>query len=541
MGAEIVYADQGGALSGGGSGLSITIENAPAGSLPPGQTNGILLIGDGNWGPVDQLQLVSGTQDVRRACGSETLSPTNVAYAVVKNLEIGVTNIGVIRISDDSDTAAVVNAPDNGNPSKISLVLTAAHTGSGANTAVITLEDAPSSTTANPARRLTIAFPLTNDVEVFDNIQVASTATDSTAIINAVNNGIGSQGPSKYFIASPPGIAPASPAVNGEYAIATAGTDGASGIVTADFLGSATAIPPTGMHAATGQISGFKISCVGCTDVATLAGPMQAFALSENAMGNATFPEGTTSDDAIAQKKALGISTFAMNVWAGDFLETVDTTNGGVHRFIPTGDLAGTGRIALTPPQRSPANLPIPNVVGTTRTGSKKNVPYGRPERKKLEQAGINFVWMTSFGGSYPSIAHNKNSLGSLDTTFRGNIAYTTMTEFFIGSLDSTVLGAIYGRDQGQESGDPVRGDIRSALIGLCQPLKDKRVIDLYTPVCDLSNNTVGPNGTIANGDITADLSVTYRAIVDNINIRYNGGQTVFAITPGAVTTATSK
>ncbi len=443
------------------------------------------------------------------------------------------------------------------------LLLTAASTGSRLNpssgrSAQVLVAAGSDSTAAKPTVKLVFVVPGISTPEVYDRIPawklvagapVFDGLTQQTQAIAAVNGqpyGVNNQfqapRPSRWWLASVPATQN-TPIGQADYYTATPidangslGTDGATAITTADMLGSGASNPGTGMYAFDGQISGYKLTLVGCDDVATAGSLLLAFGKAQNAQTAIAFPNGTDSDTAIDDKQTYGLQDYTMSVWAGDWCEFNDTTNGGLIRYLSPADIASS-QMALTPPQRSPMNLNIPVVLGTNRTGTQQNVPYPTSEIDDLEAAGINLITMGGISGEdFPMIRTNVNSMNN--DPDRGLLSYSSMIQYLAVEFDSNLLAGLIGQTQSTQPGDKQRANARAIFNGFLGGLEKDEIIDTYSVQCDLRNND--PTNSIPRGYFRVDCIVEFMSVIDKVVIGLVGGQTVLAIQPQQVSPATS-
>lgn len=426
--------------------------------------------------------------------------------------------------------------------------LTARYTGSLANTAQIRVDTGSQSVSTSPTYKLSIAFPNAAAPEVYDNIIAYATvgagfsgSTFQTNIVNAVNSTpqlSASRPQSAYFIATT-GASVIAPVTATVFAVSTSGTDGSTFGAGATFaqLGNDAATPKTGMYALSGQISGGQFWLAGNTDYANAWNAQIAFAVRENAAVFLSFPTGTSTATAIANKQAGGYSSPNAIIFK-DFSEFTDTVNNIFARRVPSLAFPGA-KNAIQSPETSPANQRLNSVItGTERYSSIAGVQpsiYTPTEIGQLEAAGINLITNTGPGVNAFCIRHNKNSLGQADP--RGGIAYTNMTKFVAASLSQALFGQFVGLAQSTAANDPVRMKVRNALNNFVVNLINQGLLDPASKdgvVCDLRNN---PKSQIALGILRFDLTLTYLAVIDKVIGMFSGSQlNTIKIVPVGVT-----
>jgi len=406
--------------------------------------------------------------------------------------------------------------------------LVAKYTGSYGNAATNRVDAGSSSTTLSPTFKVTLTFP--NAVpEVYDNIVAYAAvgggfvgATLVANLVNAINASpqLNAGRPASAFFVATAGASVIAPVLATSSGPVTLGADGATGLTTAQAIGSATAVPPTGTYALQGQINGGQFCLSGNTDLANASAAATTFALNSNAHFVAAFPKGTSTSTAIANKQLYGLNGYSASVYK-DFIEFTDSVNNIAPRSISPAAFV-VAKMCTTSPETSPANTRIGLVTGTERTGYATNNPYSPAELALLEAAGINLIANPSAGGSYFSIRHNKNSFSGDPSRF--NIAYSTMTKFLAQAYASSLIGQFIGLAQSKQPNDPLREKVRAAYNDFNERLKAQGLIDSHTVKCDLVNNSAA---SIGAGVLRVDIVVAYLAIVDRIVVTLSGGQTV--------------
>jgi hypothetical protein len=553
MGATVVYNQNLGGLS-IPDGVLIDVETQQAGTLVAGSINEINLVGTGTWGQFNVANIIGTPAQIATMIGKPQVSVTDLATIAQIALNAGVQTVKTVRIGSGTQVAAVL--PVMG-ASTVLNTLTALYPGSAMNppatpgvaavppaTNTLTYsagtpisQQSLSGNTQKVYLDLTVVTPL--GTEVYQNLDgnlntagVYSITAPllSAAIAAAVNNGTTLRGPSQFFVSTvPSGVSSAgAPVMNTANALSTQGTDGATfsnaAAMDAAMLGSNASAPYTGMYAFSGQMSGGVLVLVGDSDVSSIAGTALAFAKANNGHYCISYPQGTPltgTGSAIDLKAIAGLGDFSLSVYSGDWTQIVDPNNGGIYRFVDPAALAAI-QYAITGVPRSPANLPLPFVVGTARVtaNGSSNVPYGVGELLAAENAGVNLWTNGDAGGGGFAIAHNKNSLGKTQGTL-GNIAYGRNLQFAILAFDSPVVGAIVGGDQSFDGGDDTqRAAARALFNDLISGWQTDGIFDGTVPqvVCDLTNNAPG------KGMLRVDIYLQQREIIDVVAIGLMSG-----------------
>lgn len=524
-------------------GLIIDVLTPTTGNLQPAAINEVDFVGTATWGQFNAVQIIGTQQDIVNKLGSPQVKANDLATFAKLALNSGVQTVKTVRVGSGTQTAAIL--PLLGASAAFTN-LTGLYPGSMPNGATATLSWSPNVPIANQLTTLNLVSTATVDLtiaipgrqpEVYQNLNgfisdgagkfKLDPATLDAAIKAAVNNGqANGRGPSQYFVASTAATNATAgvPIVGTANAVGTQGTDGldfggANATLDAAMLGSQSATPYTGMYAFSGQCSGGVLVLLGNTDVSAVGATLLAFAKAQNAHAVMSYADGIASTGAgssVDGKSAAALADWGLTIMHGDWAEIIDPDNGAIVRFIDPAGIAAI-RLAITSVPRSPANLPCPFIIGTSRmrADGSKNVPYGAGEMLALENAGVNFLTNQSSGGSGWTIAHNKNSLGKT-AGFKGNIAYGRNLQFAIKTFNSPLVGALVAKDQGFSApDDKARKAARGLFNGIIGDWIRDGVFDGTAPqvVCDLTNNSPG------KGMLRVDIYLQQREIIDNVAV----------------------
>ncbi len=308
------------------------------------------------------------------------------------------------------------------------LTVTSKYTGSGANADTVTIA---AGSAANSTRAVVQRPGMVP--EVFDNILGSGNAL-WLAIAAAINNGIsGLRGPSNFVVASA-GAASVAP-TNGSYQL-TGGTDGASGVTATTLLGT-DGVTRTGMYAL--RRTGPGILVPADCDTSSTWSTVDAFCKSEGYYGIVVGPSGEyTAPATVASNKAsAGIDDPSIKVMVGDWINWLDTFNGGIQRLVsPQGFEAG--KLASLGPQQSSLNNSMVGIISTQKTET--NTTYGQAELSIFGQAGLELITNPSPGGNYFSARFGQNS-SSNDAIDGDN--YSRMVPFLEYSLTGVAGQAV--------------------------------------------------------------------------------------------------
>jgi hypothetical protein len=306
-------------------------------------------------------------------------------------------------------------------------------------------------------------------------------------LANAINNGNNTRAKSKYVIATA-GTATTAP-VLGSPVTLTGGTDGAAGVSDTSLVGN-DVFPRTGMYA----LRSTGISAFGLCDLSTstLWPAMDVFALSETCVNCVSTFSGDTVAGAAAARVAVGLDDMWTWICVGDYPTFYDAQN-KVSRLISPVAFQ-VGYIGNSSPEQSPLNKVIRGISGTQRQATGQ--PYSDAENAVIQTSGIDVIVgpPTTPGGDYYSFISGRNA--SSNTSANG-IEWTTLTNFLARTAQTKAAGSVIGQLQSIQPNDPTRANAKALFDGfsaqLANPVSGSNglgIIDTWSVVCDLSNNT---------------------------------------------------
>jgi hypothetical protein len=391
------------------------------------------------------------------------------------------------------------------------MTLTAIYTGTVGNTltAAITTGSAASS------YKLTLTRPGFTP-EVFDNVTGSGTALWQ-ALVNAVNLGTSSRGPSQLFVATI-GSSTAVPSVVNTYT-ATAGTDGTTTITDAVLLGTdGTSATRKGMYAL--RSSGVQVATLVDHSDSTSWSSILAFALSEGIYFGVQGPSGASYSTVSTSLNTAGADGYGLKVFVGDWVYWQDNTN-GVQRLLGPTTFWAPNQAAMAP-HLSSLNDPIFGIASTQRV-SQKNA-YSMAEIGQVATSRLDVITNPSPGGNYYACQTGRNA--SSNAAICGD-NYTRMTNYLALTL-SAAFGYVIGKPQTTDLRNQAKAAIQSFLgnlwsLGYIGDVNNPQAVP-YTVVIDKTNNT---DQAVANGYMTANVAVKYLSIVFYFVINLQGGQTV--------------
>ena len=472
-------------------------------------TNVVGVVGSASWGPVGRPVIVATMADYARAFGPIMPRLTDMGTQVATAIQQGAQNFRCVRVSDGTDAAAQVVVPGT------TVNFTALHTGSLGNQVTLTLQPA-----AKPnCWRLTVALPGLQP-EVYDTISGAGAAFWQS-LADAVNRGQGPlQGASQLVIADAGGATAAPTAFSLKLGTSTEGSDGASGVGSAQLVGLDT-VPRTGMYALRGQ--GCGISLLADADDPEYWSVQEEFGLEEGSYMILTGPAGDTIQNALTVKQQAGVDSWAAKLMFGDWIWWSDQVNSAIRLVSPQGFAAG--RLANLSPEQSSLNKQLFGIIGSQKSGapgSGQTTSYSAADLGALLGAGIDVICNPQPGGCFWGVRGGHNA-SSNPATNGDN--YTRMTNYI-----AATLAAGMGRYVGQVINADLFRRIRATLLSFLQNMLGQGLLGStdgampFSVICDTSNNPASRTGL---GYVQADVQVQYQAINEKFIINLEGGQTV--------------
>ena len=354
--------------------------------------------------------------------------------------------------------------------------------------------------------------------ERFTAIPGGGVGVFATNLFNAINHGQGVlRGPSQLVIASNVNASSLDPAI--QSSTLGSGTDGRS-VTSSNYIGSASASPPTGIYQLQTIPSNAVPSmmvCVGLTD-STVFATIQALVDSLAVVGLLTLPIGTDVPTAITAVKTLGIDSPNI-AFCKDWIYWYDSLT-GQQKLVDPAVFIGA-RIAALSPENSPLNKAVFSVVGTERLNSISGFKqYSPTDIGLMQQSGILVITNSPPGGNYWGFPHGSNSSSDLA---RHLIEYSRVTNWIAHTLNAT-MGKFVGLNQSTAVDDPWRAQVKLSLDDFLKGLKDARQIDNFKTVCDKNNNS---DQAIVMHFGRADVFVRYLSSVQYFIINMQGGATV--------------
>lgn len=458
------------------------------------------LVGTAPWGPVNQPTIVGSMPDYKSKFGAVKNRTHDVGTYVAIAFQEGAHAIKVVRVTDGTDAAATITVQTN------CITFTSRYTGSDGNAIKVTIGNGSKPSSFSVKVSMPGRVP-----EYFDNIEGTDNAL-WVAMAAAINSGIsGARGPSEVIVASA-GVGVTAPTL--ATVTLTGGTDGATGVDAADFIGVDT-LPRTGMYALRNQDVSVAALC-DVTDTSTWA-TQDAFGLGEGIYMVTTGPAGQSISAAKTAKQSVAADTYALKIMHGDWIYWFDSYNGISERLVsPQGP--AFGKLISLSPQHSTLNKKLRSVSATQK--SKTGLPYTYADLQELAIAGIDVICTPAPGGNYFACRNGHNA--SSNAVVHGD-NYTRMTNYIATTLNRG-MGIYVGELQSRQPKDETRRRAKATLDAFLTAMQQQRQIDDFMVVLDVSNN---PPARIALGYMQADVKVVYMSVVEFFVINLEGGQSV--------------
>jgi hypothetical protein len=479
----------------------------------------------------------TGTTDTVTTVAAALASQINRSAPLVAAGFSATSAAGVVTIDYPSTATATFTATGSGELTAVAAAgsgstagatVTALYTGVLGNQVIVTIMQGQGTNMFN----VTVQ-PFQGSTELFPNIPGTGFWAN---LANAVNNGITSvRGPSQIIRITAFNSGVGVPASLPQATTLTGGTDGRSGVTTADLLGSSSATPATGLFALSGLNPAVGVAwIVGSTDT-ILPEELVAFGQTAGCSTLWAFPTGTSTSSAVSELASLGVAD--PSFWPQkDFIYFFDQANNMVRLVPPTAVVGGLWTSLA--PQVSPGNEPVKLVLGTERNYPLTGLlqPYSEPEIGQLASAGIGFITNPIPAGAIWGTRHGESS--SLQQATKP-AEYWRMTTFIARSL-AEVAGDYVNALQSQQPNDPLRNSLKLELNQFLQTLEDNSQIDSYSVICSFSASASAQAGNGINTPISvaqrylyAMCLVTYLASVRFFILSLQGGTTVVTVASG--------
>lgn len=473
------------------------------------------VVGTASYGPVNTPVVVGTYADFKQSFGDLVNRGNDMGTQVYKMSQQGAQNFRCVRVTDGTDTAASTTVSSAG----VAITLTAAYTGSwfGNNVNVVFASGTRAATV-----KVSVLVAGFGTVETFDNIALGP----MTNVQNAINNGTGLQGPSRWLVASGASgtlASPIYPSIGPSAATGwNNGTDGVAGVTSATLIGVDSA-PRTGMYALRGQGASLMVladmtDASKWTTVAALADSEGIYSILETAPGD-------TPGNAATEMYVGGLDDYGVKICFGDWLDWYDPISQITRLTGPAGFLAG--KLVTLAPHQSSLNKQIVGIVGSQKSGlmgSAANGVWSDADKAAIFSSRMDLVCSPSPGGSFWSagLGHNASSNpGSSGDN------YTRMTNFL-----AFTFNAAMGVYVGQVITSDLYNQVHATFADFLGNLRDSGMIAAFSVLCDASNN---PQSRTALGYLQCDVQVQYLGINEKFIVNLQGGTTVQIVSQGTM------
>ena len=466
---------------------SVVLPNAPGVYTnvepPPFQivgtpTNIIGYVGTASWGPVNSPVNIGGMKQQISVFGPMLNALMDLGTSVFISILQKASQFVCVRVTDGTDTKATVDLMDTATPTPAEgALLTALYSGAVGNTI----------TAAITSGSVTGTFTLTITragftPEVFTNISGTGSAFWQN-LVNAVNSGTISRGPSQLVVASLPTTLSVSPPNDTTIYSLIGGTNGNS-TVTATTLVGTPASPRSGMYALSGTEASIVVLCDNYT--ATTFPAIEAFCIANNMYGFVSGTSGQTANNVTANVtffSATGVASHQIKFLAGDWCFFSDPYNNIPMRMVTPLAFAAA-REATLGPEQSGLNKQIVGIIATQSTLA--NQRYDKSDMATYRTAGIDAIVKPISRGKVFGLGNGINSSSNPAII---DDSYTRMTNF-LATTFNLAGGQFEGGVQTPSFWADEEAAVSDFLSQLRTPAAPPAVISDYSVTADATNNT---------------------------------------------------
>jgi len=416
------------------------LEKLPSAPISGVETDVILTVGTGTWGPINFPVVIGNLTEQVNAFGKPTTEAFDMGTQVMAAASVGAINFLSIRVTDGTDIKAVIPILDNQLVPVTGMTVTAKYSGTVGNTINVLISEGTNSTIALPTFKITIYLPTgtgSGIPEIYDNIGGTGLALWQ-AMVDAINMGQGGQTAPSELVTAVIGTATLPPELFNY--VLVGGTNGNSGVTATIVLGSDT-LPLTGMYAASGADFSLMV-LAGVTDSATFLA-QAVFAANQGAYAMLARPLGESYATGITEKKTIGLVSYATKFMVGETWIKINDDFNNVQRYISQQGLIA-GVFSLLPPEESGLNKVISSSIFISTYFSDQNKRYSSADIIQILQNGLDTIANPSPGGNYLALQTGKNTSNNI---LASTDPFTRLTNFIAGSLQDA-LGIYVGQLQ---------------------------------------------------------------------------------------------
>lgn len=290
----------------------------------------------------------------------------------------------------------------------------------------------------------------------------------------------------------------------------TGGTNGISGVSGTTLIGT-DGSSRTGMYAL--RNTGVNLFALVDDDTSGNWTTQDSFAAQTGSQAILVGALSQTVSTAISTKNSASVSDDSVVVLVGDWINYLDTFNGGITRLIsPQGFYAGLmGNLS---PEQSPLNKQIFGIVSTQT--SAQNKIYSDQDIVNLELNGLEVIAKPAAGGGQYFSCQTGCAGG---TNLTNNDVFIQRMANFIGQ--SLSASGVLSQYIGQLQTPDARARARGAIVSFLSDLQANQQIEAFNVILDASNN---PENRVDLGYMTATVNVQLFSVIKVFVINLNVG-----------------
>lgn len=376
------------------------------------------------------------------------------------------------------------------------VILTRKNTGSNGNNSTAQFVLQSGSPNNQPVYSLQITNP-GNQPEFYNGLvaytgTVYAAATLQANALAAVNGTVKGQSGSPNWVATA-GSATNPPTQNLQ--AASGGTDGTSGLNSALLIGNSGNVGRTGMNALSGQVAAGQVFISGLTDP-TVGQTLIAFRQTEDCLIHLSFPEGTTTAQAVATRTQYDLADPGLVLsifWDLVFDQTSQTS----FYTAPMGKIAGI--ISSVPTYLYVGNQPVTGaagVSGTERIGGTQS-PVNSAEATQLQQNGILYLGYMPRAPRGPQLGL-PHGIASDGVTRISDYRMLAFIVVMLQQIEGAFVGGPMKAIAGAQLGQPTFGSLQDAVNGFFSSLVNGQPAQLAAASFTLGS--INTPTTIAEG-----------------------------------------
>jgi hypothetical protein len=447
------------------------------------------IVGTATDGTPNSPTYFSNPATLLASLGSGTLLPNSLVREALSAMPEGTQFVGV-RATDGTETSATMALQDSANAAVVTFVAIRPGSNANAGTVIATLKSG--SSTASPIYNVTLTYPNLQSesypgIVGYATLGGAYNAAAFIANLLAAINGTGANTlASKNWVATA-GASTLAP-VTGTTFTASGGTDGASGIASANLLGvPGDSSSRTGAYALAGLGVNFLI-IAGSTDPSIVADLLAIAATAGERMYVLTaLPQGSSPSQMVTIKNANSL-TNKLLIPCGAWDYVFDTFSGTSLWVSPMGKIAGI--IAGQDPEDTPLAKPISGATGVTATEATIGQGYDQGDQYLLYTNGIMYLSKPTWGNGLFKLPHGLASDGSQisDTRMQFQVI-ADITAFLANYIGAEQSVPPTNAPSTAADTDQTRTAVRNGAKALGAQYIQNGELQAFNAVCDMTNN----------------------------------------------------